>query len=226
MQKILLHTGITFAFILCLLIAVFFFWYPAPLLSMQAGWPTFIIALATTLILGPLMTAWLCRPGKKNKNCALDVSIIVLLQAIALAYGAYILYQQKPKLLVLVLDQFYIVTEKDLTKPLSPSIASNLPRYKNGPYIAQVPIKFKGKKANALSPLTSDLSHLAFVPDPFQRISKAFLPTYLIPDKTTHPDQANAVTDIRLPITGRNVRGTVTLDGETLEITTIALDDF
>lgn len=68
-----------------------FAWFPGELFVLDGGWQVFRIVLPVDLVLGPLLTLALYRPDKPN--VLMDMSLIVLIQVLALGYGIFTTYQ-------------------------------------------------------------------------------------------------------------------------------------
>jgi hypothetical protein len=90
---------------------VLLWWYPGPLLELQGGWNVLIVLLTVDVILGPMMTGIVFRPGKKW--LVLDLAVIVVVQIAALAYGAMSIYVQRPSYLAFAYDRYFLVSSMD-----------------------------------------------------------------------------------------------------------------
>lgn len=73
---------------------VFFVWYPAPLAHAEGVDKIFLMMLVIDVTIGPLLTFLVYKEGKKTLK--MDLSVIILLQVLALAYGAYTIAQTRP----------------------------------------------------------------------------------------------------------------------------------
>lgn len=83
---------------------MFFVWYPAPYFEVDGGWRVLRILAGVDVVLGPLLTLIVFKPGKPNLK--FDMSCIVLLQLGALLYGGTIIYQQRLAFVVFGVDRF------------------------------------------------------------------------------------------------------------------------
>jgi hypothetical protein len=83
---------------------MFFVWYPAPYFAIDGGWKVLRILAGVDVVLGPLLTLIVFKPGKPSLK--FDLSCIVLLQLGALLYGGTIIYQQRPAFVVFGVDRF------------------------------------------------------------------------------------------------------------------------
>lgn len=81
-----------------LLALVFGVWYPAPLASAEGVTTIFLMLLAIDVIVGPLLSLLVYKEGKKTLK--MDLSVIILLQMLALSYGVYAIAQSRPAWIV------------------------------------------------------------------------------------------------------------------------------
>ena len=73
-------------------------WYPHPLFAADGAWQTYGLLAGVSLILGPLLTLVVFRPGKKGLRS--DLALIALAQVIALAFGVHLLYARRIQMVV------------------------------------------------------------------------------------------------------------------------------
>ena len=103
-----IHLGLS-ALIFALTITVMVLvWYPPPYFWIDGGWQFVRLAAAIDLVLGPLLTFIVFRPGKPSLR--FDLAIIAAVQVFALAWGCTLMYQQRPVFLVFAYDRFFTVT--------------------------------------------------------------------------------------------------------------------
>ena len=98
--------------VLAFLGVMFFGWYPAPYFETDGGWTVLRILAGVDVVLGPLLTLIVFKPGKPSLK--FDMSVIVLAQLAALLYGATIIYQQRPAFTVFGVDRFSSVAAKEV----------------------------------------------------------------------------------------------------------------
>lgn len=110
----LIHFGISTAIFLVLLAMVVFVWFRAPLFSIEGGWNGIKIIAGVDLVLGPLLTLIVFKPGKPRLK--LDLTIIAFIQTAALIAGTWIVYTQRPVLLVLTEGHFYSMAADTVSK--------------------------------------------------------------------------------------------------------------
>lgn len=114
----LIHLGASFAVALCAVVVVFLLWYPAPLHVATGVTAIFLILLGVDVVIGPMLTLLVYKPGKKTLH--MDLSIIIALQLTAFAYGMWTVSQGRPAWLVFNADRFDLVRVNEIdTRDLS-----------------------------------------------------------------------------------------------------------
>jgi hypothetical protein len=109
----LVHFSISFVIFLILAYLIFFHWYPLPYFHTDGGWRGIRIIAGVDLVLGPLLTLIVYKPGKPGLK--LDLTLIALAQAAALTWGVWVTHTERPVALVYTLNHFTPVSEKSLT---------------------------------------------------------------------------------------------------------------
>lgn len=87
-------------------------WYPGPYFEVDGGWRVLKILIGVDLVLGPLLTLILFRPGKWGLK--FDMTCVILMQLGALLYGGVIIYQQRPAFIVFVVDRFTTIPASEI----------------------------------------------------------------------------------------------------------------
>ncbi|HYD57996.1 MAG TPA: TfpX/TfpZ family type IV pilin accessory protein [Burkholderiales bacterium] len=87
-------------------------WYPHPLFKAAGGDDLLLILVGVDVIIGPLITLIIFKPGKKGLK--FDLLVIGVLQLSALVYGVSIVYLARPAYIVFVKDRFEVVTAAEL----------------------------------------------------------------------------------------------------------------
>lgn len=87
-------------------------WYPPPLFTAEGGSEILFILIAVDVIVGPLITLVIFKSGKPGLR--FDLTVIALMQASALIYGAHVMFVARPVYIALVDDQFETVRANDL----------------------------------------------------------------------------------------------------------------
>ena len=109
-----IHLAISAVVVGVVLSIVFFIWYPAPTFVIAGALGIIFILIAVDLVLGPLLTLIVYKKGKKSLK--FDLTVIAIIQLVALAYGAHTLYMERPYYMVFNVDRFNIVSEKQIDK--------------------------------------------------------------------------------------------------------------
>lgn len=87
-------------------------WYPWPLWKLLDAPGMLMIAVGVDLIIGPLLTALVYKPGKRTLK--LDLTVIALLQLAALGFGVHTMAQARPVYVVASFDRFEVVSAYQL----------------------------------------------------------------------------------------------------------------
>lgn len=98
--------------VLAFLGVMLFVWYPTPYFETDGGWTVLRILAGVDVVLGPLLTLIVFKPGKPGLK--FDMSCIVLAQLGALIYGGTIIYQQRPAFVVFGVDRFTSVSASEV----------------------------------------------------------------------------------------------------------------
>jgi hypothetical protein len=100
-----IHLGISAIIFLVLSFFIVFIWYPSPYFSTDGGWQGVRIVAAVDFVIGPFLTLLVFKSGKRGLK--LDLTVIGLLQATALAWGVFIVHDQRTALVVFADGGFY-----------------------------------------------------------------------------------------------------------------------
>lgn len=100
-----IHLGASLLVFLALLGLLVFVWYPGFLFDTDGGWQGMRIIIAVDVILGPLLTLVVYRPGKPG--LWFDMTCILLLQAGCLAAGTWVVASERPIAVIHVDGAFY-----------------------------------------------------------------------------------------------------------------------
>lgn len=123
--------------------ATYFLWYPAPLLSLQGGLGILGILLLVDAILGPMLTFVVFNPRKPRRELLTDLSLIAAVQIGAFAYGAVVIYAERPAYLAFAFSQFYVVRHGEASGA-PPQALTNVQRFgRSGPRVvyATIPVE-------------------------------------------------------------------------------------
>lgn len=107
LRAFLIHLTASAALGLLVVALVFFVWYPAPLDSATGVTAIFFIVVGVDVVIGPVLTLIVFKPGKKTLR--FDLTTIVILQLMAFAYGIWTVAEGRPAWLVFNVDRFDLV---------------------------------------------------------------------------------------------------------------------
>ncbi|UJA02411.1 TfpX/TfpZ family type IV pilin accessory protein [Acinetobacter johnsonii] len=119
------HLSVSLILALLVVGLVFFVWYPAPLAKAVGVTHIFLMMLIIDVILGPFLGFLVYKEGKKTLK--MDLSVIILIQALALGYGVYSIAEGRPVWLVYAIDRFELIKNNEL---VDINIQDALPQYK------------------------------------------------------------------------------------------------
>jgi hypothetical protein len=122
LQAASIHLGGSMFVVGCFVLYALFVWYPAPFLGISGLLNIILILVSVDLILGPILTFFLYKKGKRGLK--FDLAAVILVQLAALGYGMYTVYQGHPVYVAYAADRFTIVTAQDAKTELA-----KLPEY-------------------------------------------------------------------------------------------------
>lgn len=133
-----IHLGLSISTVLLIAIALLSTWYPLSLLEAVGGLGLIGILAGVDACIGPLLTLVVFKTGKRGLT--FDLTVIAILQLMALGYGLYSIYLARPVFLLFSVDRFELVQASELT-PANLS-AAKYPEYRvlplTGPVIAGI----------------------------------------------------------------------------------------
>jgi hypothetical protein len=113
---------------------VFGVWFPYPYRQLAGGTELFFIVMGVDIVCGPLLTLVLFNPAKPKRELLLDLSLVVVLQLAALAYGIWTVHQARPLYLVHEVDRFKVIALADVDTAELPKLPEALqPQLFKGP---------------------------------------------------------------------------------------------
>jgi hypothetical protein len=129
-----LHFGLSLLVAALVAWLVFTVWYPYPFREMSSGRELFLLVIGVDIICGPLLTFILASPTKPRKELITDISLIVVVQLLALSYGVWNVWLARPNYLVNEGARFHVVSRVSLDAPSIDSLAPALqPQLFSGP---------------------------------------------------------------------------------------------
>ncbi len=108
----LIHLALSGVVVGSIFLIIFFAWYPYPYFGIRGAGDIVLILISVDLVLGPLLTFIVYKP--KKKTLVFDLSVIVIVQLLALVYGVNAIYQERPFFMVYAVDRFTLLAEKDV----------------------------------------------------------------------------------------------------------------
>ncbi len=109
-----IHFLISASIISIFLYFVLFIWYPQPFDYFYSPFDVLKIVLGVDLVLGPLLTLVLFDTKKDRSELRKDISIVVIVQAVAFMWGVHVTYTVRPIFLVFSNDTFYMFSRDEL----------------------------------------------------------------------------------------------------------------
>lgn len=88
-RALAIHLGISALIFLPFLYLIWFHWFRPPLFFTDGGWQGVRIMLLVDMVLGPALTFLIFNPAKTKLALTVDFGFISIVQAAALAYGAW-----------------------------------------------------------------------------------------------------------------------------------------
>jgi hypothetical protein len=111
-RAFLTHLLSSAAIVSAVCVLVFFVWYPYPYFQISGAWNPLRVLIGVDLVLGPLLTLLLFKPGKKG--LWFDLSFIFVAQVAAFIYGVTVIYGERPYFSVFAVDRFTVLTRSDV----------------------------------------------------------------------------------------------------------------
>jgi len=93
---------------------IVFFWYPQFLFTTDGGWQGIRIIAGVDLVIGPLLTLILYKKGKRGLK--FDLICIGVVQLACLVAGTYIVYQERPIVVLFSHDTFYSMAKSTFAR--------------------------------------------------------------------------------------------------------------
>lgn len=134
-QAFLTHLAISMAVFFVLLYLIIFKWYPSYYFHIDGGYRGIATIFLVDVVLGPGLTLLVFKPGKPSLK--FDMSVIVILQIVALSWGIKSVYLERPMLTVFYDGKFSCMNysevsefnlERLLIKNETPPLLAVLPR--------------------------------------------------------------------------------------------------
>lgn len=106
------HFGISATVVGSFLALTFFVWYPDPLFTVEGTLLPIQILTGVDVVLGPLLTLIVFKPGKKGLK--FDLGMIAVVQLSAFIYGASIVFTERPAFVAFSVDRFTVIPRAEI----------------------------------------------------------------------------------------------------------------
>jgi hypothetical protein len=106
------HLAISLCVLLPVFAIIFFVWYPGMLFTVQDTGRMVRVLIGVDLVLGPLLTFIVFKPGKKGLK--FDLAVIAALQVAALVYGTHTIWSERPRFVVFAVDRYEVLARRDV----------------------------------------------------------------------------------------------------------------
>lgn len=107
------------------------FWYPYPYRYLAGGFFLLTILFCVDIVVGPLLTFVVFDDRKPRQELFFDITIIGIIQASAMIYGLWSVYQARPVYLVHEVDRFVVVSAADIDRN---DLSNALPEFQKLPF--------------------------------------------------------------------------------------------
>ena len=218
-RAFLVHLLISVSIFLGFVAITFYVWYPSPYFQAEGAHNVLRILVGVDVVLGPLLTLVVFKPGKPGLK--FDLTAIAMVQIVALGYGGTIIFNERPGYVVFAVDRFNIISAGavDTTEFTLPELRTGI---FSGPRLiyAQPPTDLEERSALLAKVLSGgpDLEGHPQYYRPFadhidEALSRARLLTVLYNDSSDRREVAQrfakehhvALEDLRfLPLVGKN----------------------
>lgn len=128
-----IHFSATVVVVTAIAALIYLVWYPEPTATVIDAFGLIKIAAAVDIILGPLLTAVVYKPGKPSLK--FDLSVIVLAQAIALGYALYSIAIVRPVFIATTPDRLQVVSAFEVSED---ELAKGPAEYQNLPWFGPI----------------------------------------------------------------------------------------
>lgn len=121
-----MHLGISATIAVGVAALLFMFWYPHPFGELAGGKDLFYLIVSVDVVCGPLLTMILFSPLKPRTELIRDLSLVGLIQIVALVYGVWTVWQARPLYLVAEIDRFKVISATALPEDFRVSLPPQL----------------------------------------------------------------------------------------------------
>lgn len=112
----LIHLGLSAIVAAMVATVIFGLWFPWPYRVLAGGTGLFLLVAGVDIVIGPLLTFIVFKRSKPRGELKRDLSLVIVLQIAALAYGAWTMAEARPTHLVFEVDLFRVISAADLSE--------------------------------------------------------------------------------------------------------------
>lgn len=87
-------------------------WYPGAYFAISGAHIQFLVLAAVVVVIGPVLTAFVYKPGKPG--LAFDLSVLLGVELLAVVVAMTLLYQRQPHFTVFAVDRFEVVARGEV----------------------------------------------------------------------------------------------------------------
>lgn len=111
-RAFLTHLAVSSAIVGAACVVIFFVWYPYPYFHAAGTWNVLRVLIGVDVVLGPLLTLIVFKPGKWGLK--FDLWFIAIVQLAALVYGIVVIHRERPYFMVFAVDRFFLLAASDV----------------------------------------------------------------------------------------------------------------
>jgi hypothetical protein len=109
------HLSISIVLTVLMLGWLYFIWFPSPYFSAAGAHRLILLLIGVDICIGPLLTLLVVNRHKARKLLRLDLTVIGVLQVIALSYGVHVITDARPVFIVAEVDRLVMVSAQQLS---------------------------------------------------------------------------------------------------------------
>ena len=95
-----------------LAVLIGFFWFPFPFLQFEGSVKFSLLLVVAGALLGPVLTFVVYKTDTRQFRS--DVTVVILIQVAAVAWGMHSLYVMRPYFMVFTVDRFEVLTQREV----------------------------------------------------------------------------------------------------------------
>ncbi len=127
LKAFLIHLVISLVILAAILYVVVTIWYPPPFFAADGGWQGVRIMVGVDIVLGPLLTLAIYNPGKGMDRLRRDLVVIAVIQFSALCAGAWVVADQRTRMITFADNRFISMTETQIRESeVEPEVLAEL----------------------------------------------------------------------------------------------------